>query len=109
MSWLNQALRSLQTQNKTFDYRFPGLSFEAATTVRVADLWRVDGVGPAIDLLSRFGNFRRSYSTRGQVIEIQTVFEAPAASIDIDEVDSFNRFLDIVIEEGLFHVNGVQP
>ena len=106
MPWLNQALDGASTQNDTFDYRFVGLDFDSRVTVHVDDIWTVESTGPDIDMQSRFGVFRRSYSSLGQTVEIRTEFSAPAAVIGVDEVPAFNRFLEIVMDEGFLHVRG---
>ena len=106
MPWLNQALFALETRNQTFSYRFPGLQFESTVTIDSDERWRIDEVGPEIDMRIRFGEFSRNYVRSAQSVEVRTEFAAPAAEIEVEDVESFNRFLELVREESLLHVRG---
>ncbi len=105
-SWLNQAINSLRTENDVYDYRYPGLQYESVATVDVNSIWEVDYTGPDIDMQSRFGEFRRIYDINGQTVTVTTSFAAPATVIKADDVAHFNRFMDIIQEEGKLRVMG---
>lgn len=105
-SWLNQAINALRTENKVFDYRFPGLRYESMVTVNVNDGWEVGYTGPDIVMQNEFGDFRRNYEIQGQTVVINTSFAAASAVINVDDIERFTRFMEIIREEGVFRLYG---
>jgi hypothetical protein len=106
-SWLLPMLRSLHTDNEVYEYRSPGLLFESVISINVHPRWNIAFPGPDIDMRSSFGELKRTYAVEGQTVTATTSFRTTARTVGVDEVDAFNKFLEIVQDESAFRTNGV--
>jgi hypothetical protein len=105
-AWLNSILSFLESDNDAYDYRFPGARYGATTTINVNKKWRINNIGPDVDMQSQFGSFRRSHEIEGQKVLIRTSVEAPGGVIAVGDMARFTRFLRILQKENAIRVEG---
>ena len=105
-SWLNQIIRTFESENEAFDYFFEGLRYEGTVSVNVDEQWEIGLTGPEIHLKSRFGEFRQDYEVDGQAVVVRTSFDAPAKTLAPGDLEDFKQFMQIVRSESNFRVAG---
>ena len=95
-AWLNQVLPNIVSSNQHHGYEFQGFRYSGRAILTVADIWEIQGTGPRIEFESDYGTMRRQYETRGNRVVVRTEVELPRAFVPLDELEKFNRFLEIL-------------
>jgi len=98
-AWLNQVLPNLISSNQHHGYEFQGFRYSGRAILTVADIWEIQGTGPRIEFESDYGTMRRQYETRGNRVVVRTEVELPYTFVPLDELEKFNRFLEILMIE----------
>ena len=104
-AWLTSMVGNLETENRHYDYAFPGLRVRTRYRFDVTSAWRVTGHGADLALEHTFGSLRRRHERAADgTLVVHTELRVPQRTVPVGEIASFNRFLTIVKRESTMSV-----
>ncbi len=105
-SWIWAFITSRTSDNEYRGFEFEGANFTSVYNVNTGDFWTDIETGPTVELSSRFGSFHRRYKMNAGNVQVETELRMPAQAISLDDIEGFNRFVELVAEETTFRLWG---
>lgn len=96
--WLSNELDVARAENKHHAYRFGGSDFVGVTHIEVPPGRQPEFTGAQLDFNSPFGFLRRSYTSFGRKVQVDTHLSLPAQVIPVGRMAEFNAFLKALKE-----------
>ncbi|EAR10870.1 hypothetical protein MED297_10181 [Reinekea sp. MED297] len=94
-AWLVDDLQSSYLDNEYDAVTLDGVRYRSRYNVDVTAHWRVMSPAPTVELVHRFGSFKRvSKILNDGRLSIETILEIPHQTIGLTEQDEFNQLLD---------------
>ena len=104
--WVRDIAHSLKVNNTHYGAHFPGFRAKSSIEFKFNNLWQ-DVSGTAhVDFDSKYGEMRRKFISGEDSLRVATSVTVPERFIAADEIEDFNRFLDLIRDEAIFTLYG---
>ena len=106
-AWLIDELNSMRLQNKHYDEHFTGLKLHTEYLYDTKGIWKITRTPPVLNFKHNFGSLRRQIElTPSKKLIVTTDIEIPEQQIKKNQLEAFNRFLDLLKQESMIRFNG---
>ena len=95
---LARAPQQLQTGNTAHEYSFSGVSYRGNSLFYLPMGKRATFAGPKLNFKTPFGTLHRDYQMSSASVRVSTELSMPRATIPLDAIPRFNRFLDYIAQ-----------
>ncbi|RWX56292.1 DUF3857 domain-containing transglutaminase family protein [Photobacterium chitinilyticum] len=107
-AWLIDELNSMRLQNKHYDEHFTGLKLHTEYLYDTKGIWKITRTPPVLNFKYNFGSLRRQIElTPSKKLIVTTDIEIPEQQIKKNQLEAFNRFLDLLKQESMIRFNGL--
>lgn len=107
-AWLIDELNSMRLQNKHYDEHFTGLKLHTEYLYDTKGIWKITRTPPVLNFKHNFGSLRRQIElTPSKKLIVTTDIEIPEQQIKKNQLEAFNRFLDLLKQESMIRFNGL--
>ncbi len=97
--WLRNFISNQYVQNEHYGHQFEGVRVNSTSRIDPGDSWVLAQQGPDIEFESPFGEMTRRYTVKDGQLEVTTFVDIPERWVPIEELEAFNRFLELVWDE----------
>lgn len=97
--WLKSFINSYKIQNTYYPYAFNGFNYQSQISYQLYPERNISNLGPKLDYDTPWGSFHRYYRTHDDTVQIFTELKMPSASIPVNKLAEFNRFMELIKEE----------
>ena len=105
--WLVNELESLYVSSTDTETEFAGLEVTTEHDFDVGRGWKLTTLSPNLDLRHDYGSMVRNVQkVNDQRLAVTTSLKIPRQILQGQEVETFNRFLDVLIQQSIFDFNG---
>lgn len=106
-SWLRAEINDLYLKNKYHDAQVAGAEVQSKYHIDVSSHWKLASGDASLDLVHRFGSLTRTVERIGEEqILFDTRLLIPARTVNAEDIDEFNEFLDLLKREAELSVYG---
>lgn len=103
LAWLIDLVGDFGNSNEVFGYEFSGIRVDSEMRIVVPDKWAFEQRGADVSLVGDYGEFHqtltRASADARQELKVSTQLRMPRRSIEQAQLESFNRFMQLVKEQ----------
>lgn len=98
-AWLSVYGMAMRSENRHHPFRHGGLRYASTLHFDLCSDVTAHFLGAELDLRSPFGTLQRSYERASSGVTVHTTLEIPAATVPIDQLPRFNKFLERALRQ----------
>ena len=106
--WLRYELVNSKIKTERHDTEFAGMHTNTKYEFDVSALWRFTRLPATLKLEGQFGDLNRTVtiSDSGTLL-VETNMNIPRQSIPLEQIEAFNNYLGLLLEESTMNMQGV--
>ncbi|WP_395345095.1 transglutaminase domain-containing protein [Ningiella sp. W23] len=98
--WVNSEVNSYEAKNKTYATQFAGTKVRSQVTVELPANWQIKSYPAELNLMHSFASLTRKITRKeNNTFSMLTEFSLPAATIELEKSDEFNKLLKVLLEQ----------
>ena len=105
-SWLAAELEEGLLSNKIYDEYFPGLKLTSNLHLNLNAVWQATLAPANLQLDHKYGSVTRQATMTHDAIKTTTTVEIPGRWVKVNEIETFNKFINALRKELKIHVYG---